>query len=436
MSGFHIWTIGCQMNVADSRRLAESLQRYGLEVADGPHAADVVVLYSCVVRQQAEDRVHGQLQALRQMKAARPEMKVVVAGCVSDIPDWRKRYPFVDLIAEPGQDLTVRERLIDLLDLSERYRFDPEQAVRIPGISEGVTIHQGCNRHCTYCIVPQTRGGERSRPPEVILDEVGRLVQRGTKEVVLLSQIVERYGRDLRPRVLLSELLRRLNDIQGLQRIRFLTSYPGDFGKDLVSAIAELPKVCEDVNLPIQAGDDDVLRRMRRGYVVDHYRELISRLRQRMPGIGLSTDIIVGFPGETEAHFQHTLDMLDELRFDVVHVAMYSPRPGTVSATEMVDDIPRQEKRRRLHEVEQLQKRIAAEINTRYLGRTVDVLVEGTAKGRWYGRTRTNKLVHFESAQPLAGRVVDVEVTATQPWYLEGTLAQGMFSTEPLLMLA
>jgi tRNA-2-methylthio-N6-dimethylallyladenosine synthase len=434
MSGFHIWTIGCQMNVADSRRLAESLQSYGLEVADGPHAADVVVLYSCVVRQQAEDRVHGQLHALRQMKAARPEMKVVVAGCVSDVPDWRKRYPFVDLIAEPGQELTVRERLIDLLDLSERYRFDPEQAVRIPGVSEGVTIHQGCNRHCTYCIVPQTRGGERSRPPEVILDEVGRLVQRGTKEVVLLSQIVERYGRDLRPRVLLSELLRRLDDIQGLHRIRFLTSYPGDFGNDLVSAIAELPKVCEDVNLPIQAGDDDVLRRMRRGYVVDHYRELISRLRQRMPEIGLSTDIIVGFPGETEAHFQHTLDMLDELRFDVVHVAMYSPRPGTVAATEMVDDIPRQEKRRRLHEVEQLQKRIAAEINTRYLGRTVDVLVEGTAKDRWYGRTRTNKLVHFESAQPLAGRVVDVEVTATQPWYLEGALAEGMFSTEPLLV--
>jgi tRNA-2-methylthio-N6-dimethylallyladenosine synthase len=420
MSGFHIWTIGCQMNVADSRRLAESLQRYGLEVADGPHAADVVVLYSCVVRQQAEDRVHGQLHALQRMKAARPEMKVVVAGCVSDIPDWRKRYPFVDLIAEPGQELTVRERLIDLLDLSERYRFEPEQAVRIPGVSEGVTIHQGCNRHCTYCIVPQTRGGERSRPPEVILDEVGRLVQRGTKEVVLLSQIVERYGRDLRPRVLLSELLRRLNDIHGLQRIRFLTSYPGDFGNDLVSAIAELPKVCEDVNLPIQAGDDDVLRRMRRGYVVDHYRELISRLRQRMPDIGLSTDIIVGFPSETEAQFQHTLDMLDELRFDVVHVAMYSPRPGTVAATEMVDDISRQEKRRRLHEVEQLQKRIAAEINARYLGRTVDVLVEGTARGRWYGRTRSNKLVHFESTQPLAGRVVEVEVTATEPWYLEG----------------
>jgi tRNA-2-methylthio-N6-dimethylallyladenosine synthase len=423
MSAFHIWTIGCQMNVADSRRLAESLEKYGFTAADGPHAADVVVLYSCVVRQQAEDRVHGQLQALHKMKAARPHMKVVVAGCVSDIPDWHKRYPFVDLIAEPGQDLSVRDRLVDLLDLSERYRFDPDQAVRTPGISEGITIHQGCNRACTYCIVPSTRGGERSRPPAVIFDEVQRLVERGTKEVVLLSQIVERYGRDLRPRVLLSDLLGQLNDVAGLERIRFLTSYPGDFGRDLVDAIADLPKVCEDVNLPIQSGDDDVLRRMKRGYVVEHYRQLIGRLRQRMPEIGLSTDIIVGFPGETEREFDHTLRMLDEFRFDVVHVAMYSPRPGTVAATEMRDDIPRPEKRRRLHAVETLQKDIATRINRRYLGRMVDVLVEGEAKGRPYGRTRTNKLVHFASADARAGDLVDVVITATEPWFLEGGLA-------------
>jgi tRNA-2-methylthio-N6-dimethylallyladenosine synthase len=349
-------------------------------------------------------------------------MKVVVAGCVSDIPDWRRRYPFVDLIAEPGQDLTVRDRLVDLLDLSERYRFEPDQAIRIPGISEGITVHQGCNRSCTYCIVPSTRGGERSRPPAVIVDEVKTLVTRGTREVVLLSQIVERYGRDLRPRVLLSELLQQLNDLDGLERIRFLTSYPGDFGRDLVDAIAELPKVCEDVNLPIQSGDDDVLRRMKRGYVVEHYRELIGRLRARMPDIGLSTDVIVGFPGESESEFQHTLQMLDEFRFDVVHVAMYSPRPGTVAATEMIDDVPREEKRRRLQEVEILQKRIASDINSGYFGRMVDVLVEGTARGRWYGRTRTNKLVHFGSHQPLAGRTVDIAITGTEPWYLEGEL--------------
>jgi len=424
MGAFHIWTIGCQMNVADSRRLAESLERYGLQPAGSAGEADVVVLYSCVVRQAAEDRVHGQLHALRQMKADRPGLKVVVAGCVSDIPDWRKRYPFVDLIAEPGQDLTVRDRLIDLLDLSERYRFEPEQAVRIPGISEGVTIHQGCNRHCTYCIVPATRGGERSRAPQVIVDEVSTLVERGTREVVLLSQIVERYGRDLQPRSRLSDLLRMLDrDVPELQRMRFLTSYPGDFGRDLIDAIAELPSVCEDVNLPIQAGDDDTLARMRRGYVVNHYRQLIGRLRERMPEIGLSTDVIVGFPGETDTQFEHTLDMLDEFRFDVVHVAMYSPRPGTVAATEMTDDVPREEKRRRLHAVEDLQKRIATEINARYLGRTVDVLVEGTARDRWYGRTRTNKLVHFEDARPLAGEVVDVEITSTEPWYLEGRVA-------------
>jgi tRNA-2-methylthio-N6-dimethylallyladenosine synthase len=426
MSTFSIWTIGCQMNVADSRRLAESLEKYGLEAAEGPHAADVVVLYSCVVRQQAEDRVHGQLHALRKMKQARPNMKVVIAGCVSDMQNWHEHYPFVDLIAEPGQDLSVRDRLIDLLDLSERYRFDPDQAIRVPGISEGVTIHQGCNRSCTYCIVPSTRGGERSRPPAVIVDEVMQLTARGTKEVVLLSQIVERYGRDLRPRVRLSELLQQLNDVDGLERIRFLTSYPGDFGSDLVAAIADLPRVCEDVNLPIQSGDDDVLSRMHRGYVVEHYRELIGRLRLRMPEIGLSTDVIVGFPGESDAEFQHTLDMLAEFRFDVVHIAMYSPRPGTVAATQMHDDVPREEKRRRLHEVESLQKSIAAEINSRYLGRSVEVLVEGTARGRWYGRTRTNKLVHFASSADLAGNLASVEVTATEPWYLEGQVADGV----------
>jgi tRNA-2-methylthio-N6-dimethylallyladenosine synthase len=436
MSAFHIWTIGCQMNVADSRRLTESLEKYGLSAAETPAAADVVVLYSCVVRQQAEDRVHGQLHQLREMKQKRPQLKVVVAGCVSDVPDWRKRYPYIDLIAEPGQDLTVRDRLIDLLDLSERYRFDPDQAVRVPGVSEGITIHQGCNRSCTYCIVPSTRGGERSRPPAVIVDEVRTLVERGTREVVLLSQIVERYGRDLRPRVLLSELLRQLNAIEGLQRIRFLTSYPGDFGNDLIDAVADLPKVCEDVNLPIQAGDDDVLRRMRRGYVVDHYRQLIAKLRDRMPDIGLSTDVIVGFPGETELQFEHTLEMLEELRFDVVHVAMYSPRPGTVAATEMQDDVPREEKRRRLHEVEALQKRIATTINQRYLSRTVDVLVEGTAKARWYGRTRTNKLVHFASDAVLPGEVVEVEITSTEPWYLEGRLVSERAAREELLVLA
>ncbi|HEV7666743.1 MAG TPA: MiaB/RimO family radical SAM methylthiotransferase, partial [Chloroflexota bacterium] len=247
----------------------------------------------------------------------------------------------------------------------------------------------------------------------------------GTREVTLLSQIVERYGRDLRPRVLLSELLVQLNAIDGLERIRFLTSYPADFGRDLVDAIADLPKVCEDVNLPIQSGDDDVLRRMKRGYVVENYRQLIGRLRERLPAIGLSTDMIVGFPGETDSEFDNTLEMLAEFRFDVVHVAMYSPRPGTVAANDMVDDIDRPEKRRRLHEVEALQKDIATRINAGYLGQKVDVLVEGVSKGRWYGRTRTNKLVHFDGPPELGGQLTDVVITATEPWFLEGQLVSG-----------
>jgi tRNA-2-methylthio-N6-dimethylallyladenosine synthase len=420
MSAFHVWAIGCQMNVADSHRLTESLQKYGLTAADSPEGADVSVIYSCVVRQGAEDRVHGHLNKLKRMKAKRPDMKVVVAGCVSDIPDWRKKYPFVDLIAEPGQDLSVRDRLIDLLDLNERYRFNPEHAIVTPGISEGVTIHQGCNRSCTYCIVPTTRGGERSRTPDAILSEVRTLASRGTREVVLLSQIVERYGRDLLPRIRLSDLLRELNDVEELARIRFLTSYPGDFGKDLIDAVADLPRVCEDINLPIQAGDDETLARMKRGYQVEHYRRLIGQLRERMPRVGLQTDIIVGFPGETAAQFDNTLKMLAEFRFDKVHAAMYSPRPGTVAATEMEDDIPHEEKRRRFQAVEAQQKELNTATNARYLGETHDVLVEGTAKGRWFGRTRTNKLVHFSDDRDLAGQVVDVRITATEPWYLEG----------------
>jgi tRNA-2-methylthio-N6-dimethylallyladenosine synthase len=284
-------------------------------------------------------------------------------------------------------------------------------------------MHQGCNRSCTYCIVPTTRGGERSRTPQTIVDEAKVLVARGTREVVLLSQIAERYGRDLQPRVLLSELLRQLNDVDGLERIRFLTSYPGDFGNDLIAAVAELPKVCEDINLPIQAGDDETLRRMKRGYVVDHYRQLIHRLRDRMPEIGLQTDIIVGFPGETEQQYENTLAMLREFRFDKVHAAMYSPRPGTVAATEMEDDVSPEEKRRRFQGVEAVQKEILTETNANYLGRRVDVLVEGVAKGRWYGRTRTNKLIHFDDARDIGGKVVDVDVTVTGPWFLEGAVA-------------
>jgi tRNA-2-methylthio-N6-dimethylallyladenosine synthase len=423
VGAFHIWTIGCQMNTSDARKLTEELERYGHRPTETKDGADLVVLYSCMVRQHAEDKVHSQLGELRGLKRTRPGLRVALAGCIGDVDWWQRKYPFVDFFLSPGQDMSVQDKLVDLVDLQEFYRHEPEGAVRAPRVSEGVTMHQGCNRRCTFCIVPYTRGGERSRTPDDLEAEVRDLVGRGTREVVLLSQIAERYGRDLRPRVTLAELLTRLDRVEGLQRIRFLTSYPGDFHQDLIEAVANLAKVCEDLNIPLQSGDDDVLRAMRRGYTVDLYRELVGRIRARLPHVGLQTDIIVGFPGETDAQFEHTLEVLAELRFDKVHVAAYSPRPGTPAA-DFTDQLDRETKALRLHRVEELQRRISTEKLARLVGTTVEVLVEGEARGRWFGRTRANRLVHVEHDGNPAGQLVDVEITQAGAWAVQGRPAR------------
>ena len=383
---YHVWSIGCQMNTADARRMSDELAEYGGEPAERLEDADVVVLYSCVVRQAAQTKVHNELEQIRRLKRRRPSMRVALAGCMveDDTVALARQYPFVDRYLSPKVDLPLRDQVADLLDLDERYRLDPDDAERISGISQPVTVSQGCNRRCTYCIIPFRRGDERSRAPADIRREVEGLVRRGTKEVVFLGQIVDRYGRDIG--TTLGDLCADISDIDGLDRIRFLTSYPLDFDRELMEAVDALPKVCEDVNLPIQAGDDVVLRRMARGYKVDSYERLIEEMREVIPRVGLSTDIIVGFCGETEAQFESTLALLERARFDVVHVAMYSPRPGTASAHLWEDDVPHEEKLRRLHEVERVQGRIAAEINQDLLGTRQEVLVEGTRKGKWYGR--------------------------------------------------
>ena len=422
VGSFYIWTVGCQMNTSDARMLTEELETYGYEPTTSRDGADLVVLYSCMVRQHAEDKVHSQLGELRLLKRERRGLKVALAGCIGNAEWWQQKYPFVDFFLSPGQDLTVRDKLVDLLDLQEFYRVEPEGATRAPRVSEGITMHQGCNRRCTFCIVPFTRGGERSRTPEDLEAEIRELVGRGTREVVLLSQIAERYGRDLRPRVTLAQLLARLNEIEGLERIRFLTSYPGDFGRDLIEAIATLPKVCEDLNIPLQSGDDEVLRRMQRGYTVGFYKDLVARIRERIPEVGIQTDIIVGFPGETEDQFENTLRVLAEVRFDKVHVAAYSPRPGTPAA-DWPDQLSSEQKARRLHRVEELQKQVSTEKNARYLGHAVDVLVEGEAKGKWFGRTRTNKLVHFAHPEDFTGQLLPIEITHTGAWSLQGSPA-------------
>ena len=420
---YHVWSIGCQMNTADARRMSDELEQYGGERCERIDEADIVVLYSCVVREAAQIKVHNELEQIRQVKRRRPSMRVALAGCMveDDREALTRRYSFVDRFLSPKVDLPLSDQVADFLDLEERYRVDLEDAERIAGISQPVTVSQGCNRRCTYCIIPFRRGDERSRKPIEIRREVAQLAARGTKEVVLLGQIVDRYGRDIG--TTLGELCAEVSEIEGLERIRFLTSYPLDFERGLMEAVASLPKVCEDVNLPIQAGDDDVLRRMARGYGVESYERLVEEMRSVIPHLGLSTDIIVGFCGETDTQFQHTLDLLERIRFDIVHVAMYSPRPGTASARLWEDDVPPEEKKRRIHEVERVQARIAGEINASLVGTRQEVLVEGKRKGKWYGRTRHNKLLFFESEQDPGGQLVDVDVTHGTSWSLQGKLA-------------
>lgn len=420
---YHVWSIGCQMNTADARSMGDELELYGGEPCERVEDADIVVLYSCVVRQAAQTKVHNELERIRRVKQRRPSVRVALAGCMveDDTAALAQQYPFIDRFLSPKIDLPIRDQVFDFLDLDERYRLDPEDGQRVWGVSQPVTVSQGCNRRCTYCIIPFRRGPERSRQPGDILREVQSLARRGTREVVLLGQIVDRYGRDIGTN--LARLCAQASETEGIERVRFLTSYPVDFDRELMEAVATLPKVCEDVNLPVQAGDDTVLRRMARGYKVESYERLVEEMRSVIPSLGLSTDIIVGFCGETEPQFQNTLALLERVRFDVVHVAMYSPRPGTASARLWADDVPLTEKKRRHHEVERIQAGIAAEINGALVGTRQEVLVEGTRQGKWYGRTRHNKLVFFESDESLPGRVAQVDVASASSWSLQGQLA-------------
>lgn len=427
---FHVWTIGCQMNEADSAKIAATLQEAGYDETPEEQTADIVILNSCVVRQAAEDKVAGKLNSLIRLKRERPAMSLVVTGCMvtNQQDQLRKRFPHVDLFFDPSDFSALSEIAPevatfgdDLADLPHYY-LSPTT----PGstVSAFVPIIYGCNFVCSYCIVPYRRGKERSRPVADIVREVGRLVESGVREVTLLGQTVNAYGHDLPEDIGLAGLLRAVDAIDGLDRLRFLTSHPKYMSDDIVHTMAVLPSVCEHMNLPVQAGDDDVLRRMRRNYSRDYWMDRIARTREAMPDATIATDVIVGFPGETEAQFLQTYDLLERTRCDKVHLAMYSPRPGTLSAR-WVDDVPYEEKRRRHQELERLQERIQTEIHSMALGQTYEVLVEGRQKGRWTGRTRGNTLVHFDDDRELAGALVDVRITATSPWFLLAETVSG-----------
>ena len=419
MPRYHIWTIGCQMNKADSAYISDCLERMGLLPAARADEADIIVLNSCVVRQSAESRVVNKLNSL---SSAKGDRMLVLTGCMvdSDSDCVRKRFPQVDLAFAP-QDFPILFRFLKEQGLSEEGWESNTCAVRYRPVAF-VNIIKGCDNFCSYCIVPYRRGTERSRPVADIVHEVEGLVAGGTKEVTLLGQNVNSYGHDLPDRPVLSDLLTELDRIGGLARIRFLTSHPKDMSQQLIDAMADLGKVCEHLSLPVQAGDDDILRAMGRGYTSEQYIGLVERIRRAVPGVALSTDVIVGFPGENEERFERTYDLLSRLRFDTVHVACYSPRQGTVAAREMKDSVSAGDKIRRRKLVEELQESIAAEINDRLRGKRVEVLVEGRKKGKWWGRTRADKLVFFSDAADRTGQLVDIEVTRTGPWSLQGNL--------------
>jgi tRNA-2-methylthio-N6-dimethylallyladenosine synthase len=422
---FHLWTIGCQMNEADSAKIAATLQEAGYTATSDEQDADIVILNSCVVRQAAEDKVAGKLNSLIRLKRERPDLSVVLTGCMvtNQHDQLRERFPHVDLFFDPSDFAELEKVAPEVSDLSDdlaelpHYYADP--GATTSSASAFVPIIYGCNFLCSYCIVPYRRGKERSRPLADIVAEVEKLVTSGVKEVTLLGQTVNAYGRDLSDKPCLADLLRAVDAIPGLARLRFLTSHPKYMSDEIIEAMADLRSVCEHMNLPVQAGDNDILRRMRRTYTRDYWFDRIQLTRERMPEATIATDVIVGFPGETETQFLQTLDLLERTRCDKVHLAMYSPRPGTLSAR-WEDDVPAAEKHRRHRELEKLQERIQTEINAERLGKTYEVLVEGRSKGRWTGRTRGNTLLHFDDDRELTGKLVDVTVTRTSPWFLMG----------------
>ena len=457
---YHIWTLGCQMNVADSQLLASELEKQGVRAASNGEDADIMVVNTCVVRQSAEDKGLGRLGLLRKVKQAHPERIIGVMGCMVGVRDplWmRQKLPYVDVFMPPSNPAPMldflRERGAesDALNLESHERQQRDalqdgelilpQAERGSLVTAHVPVVYGCSHACTFCVIPFRRGVERSRSVGEILAHVRSLARQGVKEVTLLGQIVDRYGMDVADGPDLADLLRLTNEVaedSGIERIRFLTSHPNWMSDKLLHAVAELPRVMPHIEVPIQAGDDEVLSRMRRGYTADQYRRLIDKIRRLIPDVAIHTDIIVGFPGETHEQFMRTYDILEELKLDKAHLARYSPRPQTVSQRRMDDDVPDEAKRERLKRLEELQARVVAGINSQYLGKRVEALVEGKHKGRWRGRTPQNKLVFFEADGDWGGKLARLEVTWTGPWSMQARLpsAQTQSRSEPLLVVA
>ena len=431
---YHIETWGCQMNDHDSEKMAGALRAMGMRQAAGEDQADVVLLNTCSIREKAAHKVFTRLGQLRWHKASRPHMVLGVCGCVAQQEQRRifRRAPWVDLVLGPRRI----GALPDLIRASRTRRhqiaaFDPKDSLapegepvhRVSRTRAWITVMEGCNKSCTFCIVPFTRGREACRAPGSILAEAQACLDAGLREVQLLGQNVNAWRYRAEETWDFARLLGAVASLPRLERLRFTTSHPLHFRDPIIEAMAEHPAICRHLHLPVQSGSDEVLSRMHRGYTVSNYLDRIERLREKVPDVALSTDIIVGFPGETEADLQGTLQLIRQVRFDSIYSFVYSPRPGTPAAG-LLDDVPEDEKRRRLQRVQRLQAEIQMEVNGRWVGREVEVLVDGPAGqgGMAAGRTSQNHLVNLAGGPELMGRLARVRITRAGPHSLTGEL--------------
>ena len=446
--GYSVLTWGCQMNEDDSQQMAAMLENQGYTKAERVEDASVILLNTCSVRAKPERKVYSKLGELRELKAANPELVIGVCGCMAqkEAPEIRRRAPYVDLVVGTGQIDRVpalvdrvrsertaiirdRETIIETDLPSRKDRHAKETPLRVvsglmPKLKSFVSISYGCDKFCAFCIVPITRGKERSRPANDIVLEVERLASLGTKEVTLLGQTVNSYGKFLDDPCSFAHLLERLNAIEGIERIRYTSPYPKDFHQDVIDAIAHLPKVCEQVHMPVQVGDDNLLKRMGRGYTLDQYKDIVSRLRSAVPDVGLTTDLMLGFPGETDAEYENTMRFVAETRYDSAFMFAYSPRERTKAAV-LEDQVPEAVKMERLNALIALQNEITLERNRSQVGSVYEVLVERRSPKdplKWTGLNRQGKTINFPSPRDLQGQLVRVKAVRSHLWGFTGEM--------------
>ncbi len=438
---YFIQTWGCQMNEEDSEQIGLYLEQLGYEPAEMAMSAEVILLNTCSVRKKPEDKAFSFLGELAPLRKARPDVIIGVAGCMAQLraDEIHRRAPHVDFVVGTGQlsaipglveEASQKRRFRKRVDLPERKgsvvtEIPQRNVARQEKLKAFVPIQYGCDKFCTFCIVPSTRGRERSRPTEDILSEVTALVAQGTKEITLLGQTVNSYGKNLlEGRVPFSELLQMLSEIDGLERIRYTSPYPRDFKTDLIETIRDNPKVMEHCHMPLQSGDNDVLKEMHRVYSIESFLEIVAELRSLIPGISLTTDVIVGFPGETDLQFENTMRLMEEIRFDGAYMFAYSIRPGT-PAGDRKDQVPEQVKKARLAHMIARQNEITCEVNQALLGTEMEVLVDGVSPrnpAMLQGYSREYKMVHFAGSADRRGRLARVKVNESAVWGFSGEL--------------